>query len=292
MEENTVYERIAALVGEKRTLSKASFCDLPDTLDVKNILDNLKKIVYPSFFSDKKNEKDCVSLVEKTYLSLERAIFSSFAYLCETKGEEKDCKKTFEKSKLITDRFFAALPDIRDSVKEDVEATLKGDPAATSADIIILGYPGIKATFAYRLAHVLNEEGVPVVPRMMTEIAHSETGIDIHPGAKIGRRFVIDHGTGIVIGETTVIGDDVNLYQGVTLGAISLKDARSLVGVKRHPTIENGVTVYAGATILGGKTVIGERSVIGSSVFITESVPPYTTVTLKKPELKVSKHNA
>ena len=289
MSENFVYERIASLVGEKQTLSKASFCDLPNSLDVKIIIENLKKIIFPSFFSDCVNEGESVSLVKKTYLALERAIFSSFGYLCETKGEEKDCKKAFEKSKAITESFFFSLPRIRDALKEDVEATLKGDPAATSADIILLSYPGIKATFVYRVAHILQLEGVPIVPRMMTEIAHSETGIDIHPGAQIGKRFVIDHGTGIVIGETTVIGDDVNIYQGVTLGAISLKDARSLVGVKRHPTIENGVTVYAGATILGGKTVIGEGAVIGSSVFITESVPPFTTVTLKKPELKVSK---
>lgn len=168
-------------------------------------------------------------------------------------------------------------------------ATLAGDPAATNPDLIILTYPGIEATFTYRLAHVLYEQSVPLIPRMMTEIAHSKTGIDINPGAKIGESFVIDHGTGIVIGETTKIGERVNIYQGVTLGAISLKNARSLVGKKRHPTIEDDVTVYAGATVLGGETVIGKGSVIGSSVFLTESVPPYTSVLLEKPALKLIK---
>ena len=172
----------------------------------------------------------------------------------------------------------------------DVEAAYKGDPACKSLDEVIFCYPGLEAISVYRLAHVLHGQGVPLIPRMMTEWAHSRTGIDIHPGATIGRYFFIDHGTGVVIGETTEIGDWVKLYQGVTLGALSFAaDAQgNLVrGHKRHPTIEDGVVVYANATILGGTTVIGRGSVIGSSVWLTHSVEPGTTVTMESPKLRI-----
>ncbi|MBU2551663.1 MAG: serine acetyltransferase, partial [Proteobacteria bacterium] len=173
------------------------------------------------------------------------------------------------------------------ALADDIRAAIEGDPAAGSPDVIIFSYPGLFAITVYRLAHVLNHLDVPLLPRIMTEFAHSQTGIDIHPGAHIGGSFFIDHGTGVVIGQTCVIGDRVRLYQGVTLGALSLpRDAgRSLKDTKRHPTIEDDVTIYSGATILGGQTVIGARSVIGGNVWLTESVPPDTKVILKKPEL-------
>jgi serine O-acetyltransferase len=169
----------------------------------------------------------------------------------------------------------------------DVDAAYEGDPAAKSYDEIVFSYPGIFAISVYRIAHQLFEQQIPLLPRIMTEYAHSVTGIDIHPGAQIGERFFIDHGTGVVIGETTVIGNKVRIYQGVTLGALSLpKDAgERLRGQKRHPTIEGDVIIYAGATILGGETVIGARSVIGGNVWITESVPPDTKVLLEEPRL-------
>ena len=171
--------------------------------------------------------------------------------------------------------------------RSDVEAFYEGDPAAYSTDEIVYCYPGMFAITVYRLAHVLYGLGVPLLPRIMTEHAHSVTGIDINPGATIGRYFFIDHGTGIVVGETTVIGDHVKVYQGVTLGALTTRGGQSLRGKRRHPTIEDNVTIYAGASILGGATVIGRDSVIGSNVFITSSIPPCTTVSVKSQELQI-----
>ncbi|MBC8066837.1 MAG: serine acetyltransferase, partial [Deltaproteobacteria bacterium] len=178
------------------------------------------------------------------------------------------------------------IPAIREVLDTDVQAALAGDPAAASASEVIMSYPGIEAIVVHRIASCLHHRGVPLIPRMMSEIVHRQTGIDIHPGAKIGQSFFIDHGTGVVIGETAVIGDCVKLYQGVTLGALSVADRDSGHGRKRHPTIENGVTIYAGATILGGETVIGARSIIGGNVWLTHSVPPGTTVMLDKPSLR------
>lgn len=185
-----------------------------------------------------------------------------------------------------------ALPNIRARLLEDVESAYGGDPAAKSREEIIVTYPGFYAVMVYRLAHVLHQAGAPYLARVMTELAHSQTGIDIHPGAVIGRHFFIDHGTGVVIGETTVIGDHVTLYQGVTLGALNFPRDPSgalIRGRKRHPTIEDHVVIYSGATILGGEAVIGEGSIIGGNVWLTESVPPYSKVTAQpKVELKAS----
>jgi serine O-acetyltransferase len=181
----------------------------------------------------------------------------------------------------------ASVPQLRKRLSADVRATYDGDPAAKSYDEIIFSYPGLFAQTVYRIAHQLLVLNVPVLPRIMTEYAHSETGIDIHPGADIGNNFVIDHGTGVVIGETTLIGNNVRIYQGVTLGALSLPaDAGTQYrGKKRHPTIEDNVIIYSGATILGGNTVIGPRSVIGGNVWLTESVPPDTKVIMESPKL-------
>jgi len=176
----------------------------------------------------------------------------------------------------IAQGFFDALPGIRAMLMTDVQAAFDGDPAAQSVEEVILSYPGLEAVTVHRFAHWLWERGLPLIPRMMGEYVHAKTGIDIHPGAKIGPRFFIDHGTGVVIGETAVIGRDVKLYQGVTLGALSVRKAEG--GQKRHPTLEDGVTIYSGATILGGETVIGEGSVVGGNVWLTASLPPGTRV--------------
>jgi serine O-acetyltransferase len=191
----------------------------------------------------------------------------------------------------LTEVFLGRLPEIRSLLVRDVQAAYDGDPAASNLDEVILAYPGVLAVSVYRIAHALYDLGVPMMARIMTEWAHSKTGCDIHPGARIGAAFFIDHATGVVIGETSDIGEGVKLYQGVTLGALSLpKDASGQIirGNKRHPTVENGSTLYANATVLGGKTVVGAESVIGGSVFLTRSIPPRSRVSLKEPDLRVA----
>jgi len=206
------------------------------------------------------------------------------AFACEKNGAEGYSGDVIEEKTVnACNSFFDALPGIAEYIRSDIKAAFDGDPAADNYEIIMTAYPGIKAIFAYRVAHALLLVGVPFVPRIMTECAHSETGIDIHPGATIGKSFFIDHGTGVVIGETAIIGERVKLYQGVTIGAKTLADARTLVGVKRHPTIEDDVTVYSGATILGGDTIVGKGAVIGSSAFVLQSVPAGAKVSAAKP---------
>ena len=195
-------------------------------------------------------------------------------------------------AKEIVDEFLTALPEVRRLVDTDVQAAYDGDPAATSRMEVVMAYPGLYAVTIHRLAHVLYKLKVPIIPRVMSELAHSKTGIDIHPGATIGERFFIDHGTGVVIGETTVIGRNVRLYQGVTLGGLSFdKDSNGALvkGLKRHPNIEDNVVIYANATILGGDTTIGHDSEIGGNVWIKESVPPYSRVYNKPPAPVIKK---
>lgn len=187
----------------------------------------------------------------------------------------------------ITEQFLARLPEVRGYLAEDVEAAFQGDPAAKGYAEIVAAYPAARAIATYRFAHELHRLGVPLLPRIMTEDAHARSGIDIHPGATIGRSFFIDHGTGVVIGETCEIGDRVVLYQGVTLGAMAPRKGQVLRGIKRHPTIEDEVTIYAGATILGGETVVGRGSVIGGNVWITQSIPPGSKVQIEPPRLQL-----
>ena len=196
-----------------------------------------------------------------------------------------------EQAYCLAKSFLFKIPKIREYVQTDLDASFEGDPAAYNKDEIVLSYPGLLATAINRLAHELFLLNVPLIPRMMTEYAHSTTGIDIHPGATIGKYFFIDHGTGIVIGSTTNIGDHVKVYQGVTLGALSTSGGQKLHGVKRHPTIEDYVTIYSGASILGGDTVIGSHSVIGSNAFLTKSVPEGTRVTIRNQELQFTDKN-
>lgn len=230
---------------------------------VAELIGQLLELIYPT----ENTRAHLPLLVEAAAAGLNRQISLVFGQVME--GREV-------RDEEITIRFLQSIPQVREVIQTDVEAFYQGDPAASGVDEIICCYPGLFAVTVYRMAHVLHTLGVPLLPRMMTEYAHSLTGIDIHPGAEIGRWFFIDHGTGIVIGETTVIGDHVKLYQGVTLGALSTRGGQSLRGKKRHPTVEDNVTIYAGASILGGNTVIGRDSVIGANVFITSSVSPGT----------------
>jgi serine O-acetyltransferase len=257
---------------------------------VVEIIDRMRELLFPGYFS-----RDKVDPVTLRY-SLGQVTTATFDILSEQicRSIRHDC---FRYDQPCTDcenrghdlalKLLEDIPAIRRVLATDVRATFDGDPAARSHDEIIFSYPGVYAITVYRAAHRLFELGVPLLPRIMTEHAHSITGIDIHPGAEIGESFVIDHGTGVVIGETTAIGKNVRIYQGVTLGALSLpKNAGDQYrGRKRHPTIEDDVIIYSGATILGGDTVIGARSVIGGNVWITASVPPDTMVVMEAPRL-------
>ena len=253
----------------------------PDKDVIIDIIDKLRRIVFPGYFKEKTyriyNAKHNLSmLIEDVMFNLNQQI----GLVLQKTGQAQLC------SEEICLEFFRAIPRVRALVQTDLQAAYDGDPAAAGKEEIIFSYPGLFAITVYRLAHELHVLGVPMIPRMMTEHAHSVTGIDIHPGATVGQFFFIDHGTGIVIGETTVIGDRVKLYQGVTLGALSTRGGQSLRGKRRHPTIEDNVTIYAGASILGGETVIGKNCVIGSNAFITSSVAPGTTVSIKNQELQ------
>ncbi|MDR1932718.1 MAG: serine acetyltransferase [Spirochaetales bacterium] len=253
-----------------------------------DILDKLRCLIFPGYFGRKNISFGTVEyyageLLEEVSYGLSRQISRSLRHGKDVAlGEDEVLKKAEE----LSFAFLSRLPEIRDRLATDVSAAFDGDPAAYSRDEIISSYPGLYAITVYRLAHELYSLKVPLIPRIMTEHAHSLTGVDIHPGADIGPHFFIDHGTGIVIGETTIIGSHVKVYQGVTLGALSTRGGQALKEAKRHPTIEDHVTIYSGASILGGATVIGEGVVIGSNAFVTKSVPEKTRVSVKNPELQ------
>ena len=260
----------------------------PDRDVIIDIIEKLRRIVFPGYFKDKNyrmyNVRHNLSmLIEDVMFNLNRQML----LVLHSSGMEE----AEEKAQQLCLQFFRQIPELRAMVQTDVQAAFDGDPAATSKDEVIFCYPGLFAITVYRLAHILYTLNVPLLPRIMTEYAHSTTGIDIHPGATIGRYFFIDHGTGIVIGETTIIGDHVKIYQGVTLGGLTTRGGQSLRGKKRHPTIEDNVTIYAGASVLGGETVIGRDSVIGSNAFITRSIAPCTTVSIKSQELQFKSRN-
>ncbi len=266
-----------------RDIDRLDALHQPDKDAVIAITGKLLRIVYPGYSRDKAyriyNARHNLSmLIEDVMYNLSKQLL---LVLQPELGEAAG-----ERAQEISLEFLSRIPQVRAMAQTDLEAAYEGDPAAKSMDEIIFCYPGLYAVTVYRLAHVLHTLGVAMIPRIMTEHAHSVTGIDIHPGAEIGAYFFIDHGTGIVIGETTVIGRRVKIYQGVTLGGLSTRGGQSLRGTKRHPTIEDNVTIYANASILGGGTVIGRDSVIGASAFITSSVPPCTTVTTKDQELQ------
>jgi serine O-acetyltransferase len=266
---------------------------LPDKASVIRIIDDLLEVIYPGYFGRKYVESSNIEyyvgdLLDSIFARLTEEIYRSVRPACDHAEDTCDhCLNSAEEQSLS---FLRKLVDLRRRLSDDVQAGYDGDPAAKSIDEVIFAYPAIYAITIYRIAHELNCQGIPLLPRIMTEHAHSVTGIDIHPGATIGAGFFIDHGTGVVIGETTIIGNRVKLYQGVTLGALSFAkddEGRMVRGKKRHPTIEDDVVIYAGATILGGATVIGRGSVIGGNVWLTRSVPPYTRVVISEPELVI-----
>lgn len=263
---------------------------LPEKREIISILRGLQEVIYPGYFGDQSLYREYLHghLGDQLFAlsrKLEAEVCRALAANCGRRGGSAGPGL---KSGEVVAAFLERLPDVMDLIAADVEAAYEGDPAATCLEEVILAYPGVKAVFTYRIAHLLHGLGVPLIPRIMTEFAHNETGVDIHPGATIGRDFFIDHGTGVVIGETTVIGDRVKLYQGVTLGALSFpRDVRGdlVRGTRRHPTLEDDVVVYAGATILGGGTVVGRGSVIGGNVWITASVPPGSKVALSREQI-------
>ena len=260
----------------------------PDQAEIQTILQNLIRVVYPGHFRDRShkiyNPKNSFAvIIEDTFYHLHKQVAIALDY-CKLRGTMTSDERKIE-SYRICKEFFAKIPWIRECLETDLHAAYDGDPAAGCLDEIILAYPGLKAITIFRIAHELYLLHVPVLPRLMTEYAHSQTGIDIHPGASIGKYFFIDHGTGIVIGETAVIGNNVKIYQGVTLGALSTRGGQRLSGKKRHPTIQDNVTIYANASILGGDTVVGENAIIGGSAFITSSVAPNTRVSMKSLEM-------
>ncbi len=280
----------APLIGEiRKNLEEKGFPvktqrDFPNRSEVIEIIELCSRIMFPGFFEDgqvysvsssRNFQSLFAQLDEKLYGQLMIALKN-----CECK-EVKECARRTERE------FLERLPYVQGMLLKDIEAMFDGDPAALSRESIILSYPGFYAVMVFRLAHELYTRNVPLLPRMMTEHAHSLTGIDINPGATIGEYFCMDHGTGIVIGETTEIGNWCKLYQGVTLGALSTSLGQQMSGVKRHPKLEDHVTIYSNASILGGATVIGEGAVVGGSAFITESVPKNARVVMKAGEMSI-----
>ena len=281
--------------GKGRDVDKMDIFNQPDRDAVIDIVKKLIRVLYPGYYIDKiyrsYNDINRVAVViEDVIYNMQKQVAIAFRH-----GEEyqnaSDETLTCG-ARCITQEFFKKIPHIRALIDTDLQATYDGDPAAFSKEEIILSYPGIYATSINRMAHELYLLKVPLIPRIMTEYAHSKTGIDIHPGATIGKYFMIDHGTGIVIGETSIIGEHVKVYQGVTIGALSTRGGQALKGAKRHPTIEDNVTIYAGASILGGETVIGHDSVVGSNAFLTTSIAPGTRVSIKNQELQFNNGSA
>lgn len=269
---------------------------LPSRREIVEIIHLLLELAYPGYYGRQNLNQHNVryhvgELLPKVGERLFNQIYQALCHQAEASGlaDRAPCDK---KARQMVMDFLERIPDIREMLAGDVQAAYDGDPAAVNTDEVIMAYPGVLAVTVYRFAHELHLMGVPLVPRVMTEWAHTMTGVDIHPGARIGRNFFIDHATGVVIGETAEIGESVKIYQGVTLGALSFpKDERGRLirGHKRHPTVEDNVTIYANAIILGGDTVLRRNSVIGGSVFLTAGTPEDATVTIKTPELKMQK---
>lgn len=269
---------------------------LPNRDKCIQIIELLRRVIFPGFFDEHRLTSESVrihvgGLLSRIQAMLYEQIREALRYeLNRTSGNGQGdhCQQCDDQARRLTADFLDQLPELRRILATDVQAAFDGDPAASSTDEAIFCYPGLDAIFVHRVAHALCNLGVPLIPRIMSEYTHNETGIDIHPGATIDESFFIDHGTGVVIGETCTIGKRVKIYQGVTLGALSTKGGQDWRGRKRHPTIEDDVTIYGGAIILGGNTVIGRGATIGGSVFITASIPAGHSVTMKQPELKLT----
>jgi serine O-acetyltransferase len=288
---------IDEIVGTYDEISKINHLSdraLPSREVIRGILDGLKEVVYPGYFGRRNFTRQNILFhigdrIYQVYRALTEQVYLAILHECRrTKSECGHCENL---AATVALEFLRRLPKVRRLLAGDVQAAYDGDPAARSLDEVIFSYPGLEAITVYRLAHELWDLNVPLVPRIMTEMAHSATGIDIHPGAAIGSNFFIDHGTGVVVGETTVIGNNVRIYQGVTLGALSFpKDETGQLvrGQRRHPTIEDDVIIYSGATLLGGETIVGRGSTIGGNVWLTHSVPPHSIVMTKEPALVVA----
>ncbi len=285
-----IAENIIESCTDEACFNHVDYEPIPSRDAVIKIIDKFFEILFPGYFSTEKIDPINLTYnmgqnITQLFNMLAEQVINSYRHDCFRFN--LSCQECYDKGHEITLKMLETIPSLRRLLALDVRATYDGDPSAQSYDEIVFSFPGIYAITVYRLAHTLFELDVPLLPRIMTEYAHSKTGIDIHPGAHIDDSFVIDHGTGVVIGESTTIGKNVRIYQGVTLGALSLpRDAgNQLRGEKRHPTIEDDVIIYSGATILGGDTVIGARSVIGGNIWITESVPADSRVLMEKPRL-------
>lgn len=289
---NEVLERICATYQDDQGINHIDGMNMPQRDDIIDVLENILEVLFPGYTGRYNCRREGLRFVignhlEQIYRTLLEQVERAFAYECRVSScDTCDCARLAEESVVA---LLTRLPWIRNTLKTDVQAALDGDPATKSTDEIVIAYPGLRAIAIHRIAHELYRAQIPLVSRVMSEHAHTLTGIDIHPGATIGESFFIDHGTGVVIGETAVIGNHVKIYQGVTLGALSFpknEQGELIKGAKRHPNIEDEVTIYAGATILGDVT-IGHHSVIGGNVWITESLPPHTKVTIAAPELAI-----
>lgn len=286
MTRDTILETAGRLVNnydEQNILDATLKSNLPNRQEIYDFIKDLIKITFPGYFATEKflsREAFAEGMLVTLYERLRKEIKVALS----DRGTPEEVKKETEK---LTTQFLAQIPKVQDLLMKDVEATLAGDPAAHSKEEVVLAYPGLFAILVYRYAHILYELKVPMIPRIMSEYAHGKTGIDINPGATIGEYFFIDHGTGIVIGETAVIGNNVKIYQGVTIGALSTRKGQALAGKKRHPTIEDNVIIYANATILGGATVVGKDATVAGNTFVTESIPEGAKVSAMMPELVV-----
>lgn len=274
---------------EQQKLFDLSMGDrLPSRSEILSIIEDLQRITFPGYFGRENlvyvnKEHFAGNELSVIYEKLFKQIKIAVAY----DSNIRECSVLNDEAEKLALTFMRRIPYVQDMILKDVQAEFDGDPAAKNLEDIILSYPGIYTIFVYRYAHELYELNVPYIPRIMTEYAHGKTGIDINPGARIGEYFCIDHGTGIVIGETTVIGSRVKIYQGVTLGALSTRKGQELAGIKRHPTIEDNVVIYANTTILGGDTVVGENSVVAGNTFVVTSIPANTKVTSTMPQLEM-----
>jgi serine O-acetyltransferase len=288
--DDVVEALLAAYDAAPAVMQHVNSYELPSTEAVARIVDQARALFFPGYVGGslaritRTELRDQVrERVDELRNGLRRQVYRGLHHKSQRAvgGNDLDCPDCAAGADGIANRFMQRMPELRDAISLDVQAAHLGDPAATGADEIIFCYPGVFAITAYRIAHALLQEGAALIPRMITELAHERTGIDIHPGATIGHSFFIDHGTGVVIGETTLIGDRVRLYQGVTLGALSVPqgEQRPPAGARRHPTIEDDVVIYAGATILGGTTVIGRGAVVGGNCWVTSSVEAGTVVT-------------
>ena len=287
-------ERICQSYTDNIAVNHNERNNLPREAEILDNLNRVLELIFPGFGTHAVHSADTLpyavgELLATTYISLRDLICRARGYAC--KGACDTGSENGAKAEEAARKLLESIPDLREYMKLDIQAAFDGDPAAKQLDEIVLSYPGVKAITIQRIAHNLYHSGVPMIPRMMTEYAHRITGIDIHPGAHLGKGLFIDHGTGVVIGETAHIGNDVKIYQGVTLGALSFpKDACGMIikGAKRHPTIEDNVMIYAGASILGAVT-IGKGSIIGGNVWLTENTAPGTKITIATPELTIRK---